>query len=52
MARPLETGPPQSEGEIETSCRAELKKYADPTVVHKINMQVAIAEERYADAAA
>lgn len=51
MARPLESAPPQTHSDIEKSCRAELKRYPDPTVVHKVNLQVAIAEERYADAA-
>lgn len=51
MARPILTGPAQSHSEIEHSCREALRQYSDPTLVHKVNLQVAIAEERYSDAA-
>lgn len=37
--------------EIQRSCREALKRYHDPTVVHKINMQIAIQENRFEDAA-
>lgn len=37
--------------EIETMCREALKRYHDPTVVHKMNMQIAIEEDRFEDAA-
>ena len=39
---------PQSE--IVRSCRDVLKNFHDPTVVHKVKLQVAIAENRFEDA--
>lgn len=41
---------PESEQEIRRSCRQVKQLYHDPTVVHRLNLQVAIAEERYDDA--
>jgi hypothetical protein len=41
---------PESEHEIRRSCRQVKQLYNDPTVVHRLALQVAIAEERYDDA--
>lgn len=37
--------------EIEQSCKDALTRYHDPTVVCKVNLQVAIKEDRFEDAA-
>lgn len=37
--------------EIESKCKEALKRYHDPTILHKVNMQIAIEEERFEDAA-
>lgn len=37
--------------EIERSCKDALTRYHDPTVVCKVNLQVAIKEDRFEDAA-
>jgi len=36
--------------EIIQSCREEILLYHDPTMMHKLQMQLAVAEERYEDA--
>jgi bifunctional DNase/RNase len=36
--------------EIIQSCRQEILLYQDPTMMHKLQMQLAVAEERYEDA--
>ena len=36
--------------EIIHSCREEILLYHDPTMMHKLQMQLAVAEERYEDA--
>ena len=36
--------------EIIQSCREEILLYNDPTMMHKLQMQLAVAEERYEDA--
>jgi hypothetical protein len=41
---------PESESEIKRSCQQIKQLYHDPTVVHRLSLQVAIAEERYDDA--
>ncbi|EIE24260.1 hypothetical protein COCSUDRAFT_53278 [Coccomyxa subellipsoidea C-169] len=41
---------PESHQEIQRSCRNAKQSYHDPTVMHRLNLQVAIAEERYEDA--
>jgi hypothetical protein len=41
---------PESHQEIQRSCRKAKQSYHDPTIVHRLNLQVAIAEERYDDA--
>lgn len=33
-------------------CREEIASYNDPTIMHKLQMQLAIAEERFEDATA
>lgn len=49
------TSPEQREmlkkaNEIIKSCREEILLYNDPTMIHKLHMQLAIAEERFEDA--
>ena len=39
-----------SASEIVKSCREEVLNYADPTIMHKLQLQLAIAEERFEDA--
>ena len=34
------------------SCREEIMAYSDPTIMHKLQLQLAIAEERFEDATA
>lgn len=53
MGQPLSTYDNRQEvpAEIEVSCRAVLKRYHDPTILHKVNMQVAVQENRFEDAA-
>lgn len=41
---------PESHAEIRRSCREAKLSYHDPTIVHSLNLQVAIAEERFDDA--
>ena len=41
---------PESHQEIRRSCKAVKLSYHDPTVIHQLNLQVAIAEERFDDA--
>lgn len=36
--------------DIARSCREEILHYSDPTIMHKLHLQVAIAEERFEDA--
>ena len=52
MASPLHSFERKSEApsEIVKSCKDALKRYHDPTVVHKINLEIAIAENRFEDA--
>jgi bifunctional DNase/RNase len=40
----------ETRSDIERSCRDELLHHPDPTVMLKLQMQVAVAEERYEDA--
>ncbi len=42
---------PELPADVEVTCRAVLKRYHDPTFLHKINMQVAVQEDRFEDAA-
>lgn len=39
-----------SASEIVRSCREEILHYSDPTIMHKLQLQLAIAEERFEDA--
>lgn len=39
-----------SASDIVRSCREEILHYADPTIMHKLQLQLAIAEERFEDA--
>lgn len=41
----------ESSAEVQRSCREELLQYSDPTVLFKVQLEVAVAEERYDDAA-
>lgn len=41
---------PESHAEIKRSCREARLSYHDPTIMHRLNLQVAIAEERFDDA--
>ena len=52
MASPMHSFERKSEApsEIVKSCKDALKRYHDPTVVHKINLEIAIAENRFEDA--
>jgi uncharacterized protein len=40
----------ETRSDIERSCRDELLHHPDPTVMLKLHLQLAIAEERYEDA--
>ena len=53
MASPISNYESRQEApsEIEQMCREALRKYHDPTVVFKMNMQIAIEEDRFEDAA-
>lgn len=53
MASPLASYESKEEvpSEVESMCREALKRYHDPTIVHKVNMQIAIEEDRFEDAA-
>lgn len=42
--------PNDAAGEILKTCREELMHYNDPTIMHKLQLQLAIAEERFEDA--
>lgn len=42
--------PAPSAVEIAASCRDEILQYADPTIMHKLQLQLAIAEERFEEA--
>ena len=41
---------PRTTSEITRSCKDLLMHFPDPTVVDKLHLQLAIVEERYADA--
>ena len=41
---------PESHADIKRSCREARLSYHDPTIMHRLNLQVAIAEERFDDA--
>lgn len=43
--------PEESQNEILRSCREEVVAFQDPTIMLKLQLQLAIAEERYEDAA-
>lgn len=36
--------------EITNSCREEILQYVDPTIMHKLQLQLAVAEERFEEA--
>lgn len=42
--------PPELQGDIVRTCRQELNRHPDPTVLYKLQMGLAVAEERYEDA--
>lgn len=42
----------ESHTQIVRSCKEEILQYQDPTIMHKLQLQLAIAEERFDDAAA
>lgn len=42
--------PPANTGDIVRSCREEILHYQDPTIMHKLQLQLAVAEERFEDA--
>ncbi|GAB4822363.1 hypothetical protein N2152v2_009409 [Parachlorella kessleri] len=42
----------ESHHQIVRSCKEEIVQYQDPTIMHKLNLQLAVAEERFDDAAA
>ena len=42
--------PPEMQGDIVRTCRQELNRHPDPTVLYKLQMGLAVAEERYEDA--
>ncbi|KAK9803777.1 hypothetical protein WJX73_005644 [Symbiochloris irregularis] len=50
MARPLDTFPVPSHTDIEKVCRESLRRYPDPTLTQKLQLAVAVKEERYKDA--
>ena len=41
---------PASAIDISNSCKEEILQYADPTIMYKLQMQLAIAEERFEEA--
>lgn len=53
MASPMASYETKEEipSEVEGMCREALKRYHDPTIVHKMNMQIAVEEDRFEDAA-
>ena len=53
MASPLSSYESKLEipSDIEGMCKEAIKRYHDPTIVHKMNMQIAIEEDRFEDAA-
>lgn len=40
----------ETASEIVNTCREEIMHYNDPTIMHKLHLQLAIAEERFEDA--
>ena len=42
--------PPELQGDIVRTCRQEVNRHPDPTVLYKLQMGLAVAEERYEDA--
>lgn len=52
MAHPIGSFERKSEipSDVLKSCKDALKRYHDPTVVHKVNLQIAIQENRFEDA--
>jgi len=51
MAAPSTSVEPESAAEIRASCKQEIMRFNDPTFEYKLKMAVAIADERFADAA-
>lgn len=43
-------GASEHQADVVRSCREEIASYNDPTIMHKLQMQLAIAEERFEDA--
>ena len=48
---PSKSEEPESAAEIRASCKQEIVRFNDPTFELKLKMAVAIADERFADAA-
>ncbi|PSC74915.1 DUF151 domain-containing [Micractinium conductrix] len=46
------SGAGEQHAEVVRSCREEIMAYSDPTIMHKLQLQLAIAEERFEDATA
>lgn len=44
------SGSGEHHSEVVRSCREEITAYSDPTIMHKLQLQLAIAEERFEDA--
>lgn len=44
------SGSGEHQAEVVRSCREEILAYSDPTIMHKLHLQLAIAEERFEDA--
>lgn len=55
MAHPMGSFERKAEAEVPSnvskSCKEVLKRFHDPTVVHKVNLQIAIKENRFEDCA-
>lgn len=41
---------PGASPQVSRSCREAIKSFADPTIMHKLQLQLAIAEDRFEDA--
>ncbi len=51
MAVPGKVKEPESAADIRASCKREIMHFNDPTFEYKLKMAVAIADERFGDAA-
>lgn len=50
MLLPAPAHPAAAPAAAAAACREEILAYSDPTIMHKLHLQLAIAEERFEDA--